>query len=257
VREAVCTFRVSGRQPELWDPETGRIRALPEFTEREGRISIPLRFEPMQSWFVVFRPESGSPRPAGEARNWVQHRAVQEIRGPWVVRFDPKWGGPKEAVAFATLTDWSKHLEPGIKYFSGTATYSGKFEISDLKSEILLDLGAVEVMARVRVNGRDCGVTWKPPYRVDISRAVRAGENSLEIDVVNLWINRMIGDEQLPLDGNWKDFETLLEWPQWFKQGEVRASGRYTFTTARHYKKETPLVPSGLLGPVTIQRQEP
>jgi hypothetical protein len=211
----------------------------------------------MQSWFVVFRPESGTPKPPSGARNWANHRVVQEIRGPWVVRFDPKWGGPKETVTFATLGDWSKHPEPGIKYYSGTATYSGKFEISDLRSQILLDLGLVEVMARVRVNGRDCGVTWKPPYRVDISRAVRAGENSLEIDVVNLWINRMIGDEHLPLDGNWKDFETLLEWPEWFRTGGSRPSGRYTFTTARHYTKDSPLAPSGLLGPVTLQVPAP
>jgi hypothetical protein len=75
--------------------------------------------------------------------------------------------------------------------------------------------------------------------------------------VVNLWVNRMIGDEHLPLDGNWKDFETLLEWPEWFRKGEPRSSGRYTFTTARHYQKDTPLVPSGLLGPVTIQQPAP
>jgi len=109
------------------------------------------------------------------------------------------------------------------------------------------------VMARVRVNGQDCGIAWKPPYRVDISAAARAGKNELEISVVNLWINRLIGDEQLPLDGNWKDFETLLEWPAWFQNGTPRTSGRYTFTSCRHYRKDTPLVPSGLLGPVTLR----
>jgi hypothetical protein len=108
-------------------------------------------------------------------------------------------------------------------------------------------------MARVRVNGKECGVAWKPPYRVDVSGAIRPGANQLEIQVVNLWINRMIGDEQLPLDASWKDFETLLEWPDWFKEGKPRPSGRYTFTSARHYQKSTPLVPSGLLGPVTLQ----
>jgi hypothetical protein len=115
-----------------------------------------------------------------------------------------------------------------------------------------LDLGAVEVMARIRLNGKDCGIAWKPPYRVDITDAIRAGSNDLEISVVNLWINRMIGDEQLPLDANWKDFETLLEWPDWFKNGKPRPSGGYTFSSCRHYKKDSPLVPSGLLGPVTI-----
>ena len=105
----------------------------------------------------------------------------------------------------------------------------------------------------MRLNGQDCGIAWKPPYRVDISGAARAGENELEIAVVNLWINRLIGDEQLPLDGNWKDFETLLEWPDWFQTGKPRPSGRYTFTSCRHYTKDSPLVPSGLLGPVRLQ----
>ena len=81
----------------------------------------------------------------------------------------------------------------------------------------------------------------------------RVGANALEIDVVNLWINRLIGDEQLPLDGNWKDFETLLQWPDWFTTGKPRPSGRYTFTSCRHYQKDSPLVPSGLLGPVKLQ----
>jgi hypothetical protein len=108
-------------------------------------------------------------------------------------------------------------------------------------------------MARVRLNGKDCGIAWKPPYLADITAAIRAGHNDLELDVVNLWINRLVGDEQLPLDGNWKDFETLLEWPAWFTTGQPRPSGRYTFTSCRHYTKDSPLVPSGLLGPVKLQ----
>ena len=157
----------------------------------------------------------------------------------------------------ATLDDWSKHADPRIRYYSGTAVYRKTLRRSEAPHpglrRLLLDLGAVEVMARVRLNGQDCGIAWKPPYRVDISGAVRPGENELEIAVVNLWINRMIGDEQLPLDGNWKDFETLLEWPDWFKNGTPRPSGRYTFTSCRHYQKDSPLVPSGLLGPVKLQ----
>jgi hypothetical protein len=107
-------------------------------------------------------------------------------------------------------------------------------------------------MARVRLNGKDCGVAWKPPYRVDISHALKAGQNKLEIEVVNTWVNRMIGDEQLPLDAEWKDWETLVNWPDWFKEGRPSPTGRYTFTTARHYGKESPLMPSGLLGPVRV-----
>jgi len=179
-----------------------------------------------------------------------------ELAGLWQVAFDPKWGGPDKPVAFAQLTDWSKHRDPAIHYYSGTATYRTTFDLPQREAErssLLLNLGAVEVMARVKLNGKDCGIAWKPPYRVDIADAARPGKNELEISVVNLWINRLIGDEQLPLDANWKDFETLLEWPEWFKTGTPRPSGRYTFTSCRHYTKDSPLVASGLLGPVTIQ----
>lgn len=244
-REVVCTFRAAGTKPELWDPETGAIHALPDFTVNDGRTSVTLHFDPMQSWFVVFRKSSHlAPRD-------VLTRSVRStLPGPWQVTFDPKWGGPARPVTFEKLEDWSQHAAPGIKYYSGTATYRTTFQSE--KTKTYLDLGCVEVMARVRVNGKDCGIVWKPPYRVDVTHALKEGENTLEIDVVNPWINRMIGDEQLPDDANWKDFETLLEWPEWFKTGKPRPSGRYTFTTARHYRRDSPLVPSGLLGPVTL-----
>jgi hypothetical protein len=256
VLETNCAFRVAGKRPELWDPETGAIREMPEFAEKDGRITVPLRFEPMQSWFVVLRVGTDRRAVRTPVHGAPGGRALprQEISDPWQVTFDPKWGGPAKAVTFEKLEDWSKHADPGIRYYSGTAVYRTTFqsEIRNPKSEIFLDLGAVEVMARIRLNGKDCGIAWKPPYRVDITDAIRAGSNDLEISVVNLWINRMIGDEQLPLDANWKDFETLLEWPDWFKNGKPRPSGGYTFSSCRHYKKDSPLVPSGLLGPVTI-----
>jgi hypothetical protein len=200
---------------------------------------------------------------AAGATRWLNVRLppLREITGPWQVTFDPKWGGPAQPVTFNELTDWSKRAEEGIKYYSGTAIYRKTFDIPqpalfNPQSKIFLDLGKVEVMARMRVNGKDCGIVWKPPYRVDITDAVRAGSNDLEISSVNLWINRMIGDEQLPLDAQWKDFETLLEWPDWFKTGSPRPSGRYTFSSCRHYRKDSPLAPSGLLGPVTLQMAE-
>ncbi|MCU0963270.1 MAG: hypothetical protein MUF48_24525 [Pirellulaceae bacterium] len=117
-----------------------------------------------------------------------------------------------------------------------------------------MNLGRVEVMAQVRLNGKDCGIVWKPPYRVPITDAVRPGQNHLEIAVVNLWINRLIGDEQLPVDSTWKDFETLAQWPAWFQGGQPRPSGRYTFTTCKHYQADTPLAESGLLGPVHLEK---
>jgi len=255
VLDASCTFRVACKRPELWDPETGAICELPEFSEKDGRITVPLRFEPMQSWFVVFRDSSRlAPRDGISTQNILSRSERTTLSGPWQVAFDPKWGGLAKPVTFDKLEDWSKHADPAIRYYSGTAVYRTTFQskIHNPKSKIFLDLGSIEVMARVRLNGKDCGIAWKPPYLVDITDAVRAGSNDLEVSVVNLWINRMIGDEQLPLDANWKDFETLLEWPEWFKTGKPRPSGRYTFSSCRHYTKDSPLVPSGLLGPVKV-----
>ena len=256
-QNTACTFRVAKKLPELWAPETGVIRILPEFTEKQGRITVPLHFEPMQSWFVVFRKSNDAAGNPDGKKNFITPGLLREITGEWQVRFDPKWGGPERPIGLDKLTDWSKHSDPKVYYYSGTAVYRKTFELADAEASgeqdrLLLDLGTVDVIARVRLNGKECGIAWKPPYHVDITPAARPGNNKLEIDVVNLWINRMIGDEQLPEDSNWKDYETLLEWPQWFKESKPRPSGRFTFTTCRHYRKDTPLVPSGLRGPVRI-----
>jgi hypothetical protein len=256
--DRVCSFRVTGKPPELWDPETGAIRPLPEFTMQDGKTSVPLHFEPMQSWFVVFRTGKGDAARAAKS-NFTAPRTLRQLEGQWQVTFDPRWGGPDATVRFDQLTDWSRHADPRIHYYSGTAVYRKKFTLSAAEASgseggLLVDLSVVEVIARVKLNGKECGIAWKPPYRVDLSAAARAGENELEIEVVNLWINRMIGDEQLPEDSTWKDFETLAAWPEWFKARQPRPSGRYTFTTCKHYTKDSPLVPSGLLGPVVLRR---
>jgi len=256
VVETNCSFRISGKIPELWNPETGEIRELPESMESGGRVSVPLRFQSMQSWFVVFRKTKSDK--ALKNKNFPEYSYLKDINGPWQVSFDPKWGGPANQVTFEALQDWSKHIDPGVRYYSGTATYFNTFNLSpeqfSRSTPVLLDLGHVEVMAKVRVNGKNCGIAWKPPYRVDISHAVHPGENKLEIDVVNTWVNRMIGDENLPEDCDWIDWERLKEWPEWFLKDEPRPSGRYTFTTAKHYKKDDPLISSGLLGPVRIYK---
>lgn len=264
--ERLCMFRIADKRPELWNPETGEIRFLSLFDVKDGRTTVSLPFSPMQSWFVVFR-EKGSVGIQNSAKNFPEWKTAMEIAGPWQVTFDPKWGGPAKPVTFDTLVDWSKHPDSAIRYYSGTAVYRTTFEskIQNSKSKISLDLGSVEVMARVRVNGKACGVAWKPPYAVDITAAARAGENAVEIDVVNLWINRMIGDEQLPEDAKWLNGETLAEWPEWMRAGQPRPSGRYTFTTIKHYDaasqvslpprlitKDSQPFPSGLLGPVTL-----
>jgi hypothetical protein len=163
VVETRCVFRVAGRIPELWDPLTGERRALPEFSTQHGRTSVPLRFEPEQSFFIVFRDDVG--KPAAGGRNFPVAKSVAELTGPWEVAFDPKWQGP-ETITFATLEDWSKRPEPGIKYYSGLAVYRQRFDLPksigrNSKDPLLLDLGTVKAMARVRLNGRDLGVVCR------------------------------------------------------------------------------------------------
>ena len=250
-----CSFRVTGRTPQLWDPETGRTFGIPVVRQTNGCTTARIEFEPWQSWFVVFLDENSSTGHLGE-NPFSSWHTIQDITGNWSLTFDPAWG-PNRTMEINGLRSWSEHPDPLAKYYSGTANYVKLFDVSesarlDNTRRYCLDLGQVEVMAHVTLNGKDCGIAWKPPYRVDITRALTAGQNKLEVEVVNTWVNRMIGDEQLPIDAKWKNWETLVEWPDWFKQGRRSPTGRYTFTTARHYKKDSPLQPSGLLGPVRI-----
>ena len=178
-----------------------------------------------------------------------------ELTGPWDVQFPPHLGAP-ERVSFPNLISWSEHENSGVKYFSGVATYHKRFDIpSSLLAKgnrLYLSLGKVAVMAQVQLNGQDLGTLWKPPFQVDISKAARTGNNKLEIKIVNLWVNRMIGDEQLPEDSKRKPNGTLEEWPEWLLKGEPGPTGRQTFTTWRLWKKDGVLQQSGLLGPVKL-----
>jgi hypothetical protein len=183
-----------------------------------------------------------------------------EINGPWAVDFAPGWGAP-EKVVMDQLVSWSDHGDNGVKYFSGSATYHKVFdfprEITGLgaghSSKNYLDLGKVAVMATVKLNGKELGILWKPPYRIDITDTVKTGQNVLEVRVVNLPVNRMIGDELLPEDSERKQDGTLQKWPQWLLDGQPSPSGRFTFASWRLWKKDNPLQPSGLLGPVTLR----
>jgi hypothetical protein len=160
------------------------------------------------------------------------------------------WGGPKKII-FDSLMDWTKHPQQGIKYYSGIAVYKQRFDVDDLVKttgeRYYLDLGEVKNIARVKLNGKDLGVVWTAPWKVDITSAAKEKNNHLEIEVANLWPNRLIGDEELPDDGI-KD----EQWPDWLLTGQPRTSGRFTFTTFKHYEKGAPLFKSGLIGPVTI-----
>jgi len=310
--QTTCSFRVAGKQPELWHPETGRVAPLPCYGERDGCTDVWLQFGPAESVFVVFRrpgtPEQRLVSVRRDGRELLRlapsealpdarrildlacgeigqpgtyrfeaadgsQREIQvnqlpeprEIGGPWEIAFDPRWGGP-ERVVFDQLEDWSQRPEAGIRYYSGTAVYRKTVHVDATaldsspdptspgagQRRLYLDLGQVAVMAEVKLNGRDLGVLWKPPFRVDVTEAAQPGENALELKVVNLWINRQIGDEQLAEDSDRHPNGTLKNWPAWLEQGRPSPTGRLSFTSWRLWKKDSPLQPSGLLGPVTL-----
>ena len=245
-----CSFRVKNGTPQFWNPMTGETRELPEYEVKSGVIEIPLQFEAYESYFIVFNQKEKS-KPKKGQKNFEQPSDLMEVNGQWTLSFDPKWGGP-DFIVFDTLGDWTTRPEEGIKYYSGIVSYRNTVNIpanavTDKNAEIFMDLGEVCNLARVYVNGKDMGVVWAAPYRLKISDAVLAGENQIDIEVANLWPNRLIGDEKLPDDGikNGK-------WPDWLLNGTPRTSGRYTFATFRHYKADSTLLKSGLIGPVKI-----
>jgi hypothetical protein len=182
----------------------------------------------------------------------------EEISGAWKLNFPPNWGAP-ESVSLDKLISWSDSSDAGVKYFSGTATYEKEIEIPDAmfgkNREVWLDLGVVKNFAEVSLNGKLFPILWKPPFRLNVTSAAKAGKNKLEIKVTNLWPNRLIGDEQLPDDREWIG-KRLKEWPQWVLDGKPSPTGRFTFTTWHHWTKNEPLLESGLIGPVTVRAAE-
>ena len=190
-------------------------------------------------------------------KNFPELKSAQELTGSWTVQFDPKWGGPAQPVVFSDLSDWTAQSDSGIKYYSGTAVYRKLFDcrLPTADCPLYLSLGAVKNVADVSLNGRKLGTVWCAPWRVAIPAGVLKDKgNELEIEVVNLWPNRMIGDEQLPEDCAWGGgaWNLLKNYPAWFLNKVPRASGRKTFSTVKQWYKDDPLLPSGLLGPVTI-----
>ena len=183
------------------------------------------------------------------------------VTGPWQVRFPAGLGAPA-STQFDQLLSWPAHADPGICYFSGTATYEKDFELPaelfGADRELYLDLGEVAVIAGVKLNGRDLGTLWKPPFRVRVDGTAKPGVNRLEVRVTNLWRNRMIGDAALPDDVAWNRERARgaypAKWPDWLVQATTRPSGRISFCTRKDvYSKDDPLLPSGLLGPVKVQ----
>ena len=224
-----CTFRVTGRQPEWWDPITGQRRDLPQYEIKDGCTTIPLKLDAFQSGFVMFNKTA--PEMTIPGQNFPELQEAGAIVGAWQVHFDPKFGGPA-SVTFDALQDWTTREEPDIKYYSGKAVYSISFDRPETLSAdatAWLSLGTVHNMASVTLNDRDLGVVWCAPWRVEVPTGLlRERGNHLEITVANLWPNRLIGDAALP------------------------PSERLTKTTFQPFKKDDPLLPSGLLGPVVL-----
>jgi hypothetical protein len=236
VSEGEARFRITDRKPEIWDPVTGEIRPAPAFRREGGRTIVPLEMAPMQSLFIVFR----KPIPAGESgpakRNFPELMPVQAVEGGWTVRFDTAWGGPA-AVEFPSLVSWTTRPEEGIRFYSGKATYLKTFDYEGggggkSGGRVYLDLGRAKDVAVVRLNGRSLGVLWTAPWRLDITGIVRPKGNKLEIDVVNLWANRVIGDLNRPK--------------------EKRLTATHDVFRFDMLTKTTPPIESGLFGPVRI-----
>lgn len=243
-----CTFRVTAKRAELWNPESGEIQGLKITPAGDQLTSATIPLGPNGSAFVVFHP-GNSEAPFLQS---ADYRNSQEIKGPWTVRFPAESGAPK-SLQIDPLVSWSIHPDPNVRHFSGTATYSNSFVVPEIKSRFSLDLGEVEIMARVKVNETDLGILWKPPYQIDITSALVPGKNHLEISVVNLWVNRLIGDQSLAEDSDRDKSGNLVRWPKWAMEGRSSPTGRRSFVTYPLWKSNDSLLKSGLLGPVVLR----
>jgi hypothetical protein len=223
-----ASFRVEGKEAELWHPDTG-VTEPAEYKIENGRTSVPLHLDPCGSLFVVFQ------HPTSVLVRTLPHAVSTELAtlaGPWQVSFPPNWGAPPQA-RFDKLVSWTNFPDDGVKYFSGTATYVKEINAPQAwfkpGAKVILDLGAVKEIAEVSVNGKAVGgILWKPPFRADVTAALKPGKNRIEIKVTNLWPNRIIGDQQ------------------------PNATRKYAWLDYRPFKASTPLLESGLLGPVKV-----
>ena len=219
------TFRVSGKVPELWDAVTGKLTKAGCYRMANGKTTIRLNLAATGSVFVVFRENtdivSGNGQPA------TQRDTLCTLGGKWDVRFAPAYGTPFYAT-FEKLDDWSKSTTDSIRYFAGSATYVQTFTYKGKpNATVYLDLGHVEGIVTVRINGIELPMLWIAPYRTDISQALKRGRNTVEIEVTNCWWNRLVGDCQ-------------------------PGAKPVTWTTNKTYNAQSKLMPSGLLGPVHI-----
>ena len=217
-----ASFRVSGKKPQLWHPESGAVEDV-TYEVKNGRTLVTLPMAPDDAVFVVFSGKGASRQTIPAATETT----LLTVDTPWTVKFQEKRGAPAEAV-FGKLESYTENEDTGIKYFSGIATYTNAFTCGPVQGKVMLDLGTVADLAEVYVNGQYCGSAWKEPYKVDITSAVKDGANQLEVKIANVWVNRLIGDEQ-------------------------PGATRIAYTDSRSgYRAESKLNPAGLLGPVSL-----
>lgn len=275
-----CSFRIEGKIPELWNPMTGETQKTAQFKGEKDKTKVWIKLDAEESVFVVFGESSvGAPsisKPEKLKRgnyllskeNELQFEACSKekpllIDGAWEVEFlkEHDYAGTH---TFSQLTDWKDNTDENIKYYSGTAIYRKTFQVNNdfikENSRYILDLGDVKIVAEVKLNGKDIGVDWMPPFELDITEFLKAGENQLEIEITNQWSNKLIGDERFPpssgamkLEGSFPK-NTMMEW---YANNEPMPAGkRTTFCTAKFYKADDALMPSGLLGPVQIKTEK-
>lgn len=229
------TFRVSGKQPEIWNAITGKAQMAKAYRQANGLTTLPLELDAFSSYFIVFRkPIAGNAR-GNATTNFPQLVEISDLNGQWNTTFDTAWGGPA-AAKFPELISWTMRPEQGIKYFSGKATYKKTFNLkangNKKTGRLFLDLGAIKDVAEVRLNGKKLGILWCAPWRIEITDAVKPTGNLLEVDVINLWTNRVIGDLNQPAEKRFTKTHDA------FRFDMLRAS--------------TPLLEAGLFGPVKL-----
>jgi len=235
------TFRVAGKQPEIWNAVTGKTFMANAYHQANACTTLSLELDAFSSYFIVFRKPIAIDAKGQSERDFPKLVEICKLDGMWNTLFDPKWGGPANA-EFPELISWTKRPEEGIKYYSGTATYKKNFDLSmdadgnkkemHRSGRLFLDLGEVKNVAEVRLNGKDLGILWCAPWRVEITDAVKPTGNVLEVDVINLWANRVIGDLSQPKDKRFTKTHDA------FRFDMLRGS--------------TPLLEAGLLGPVKV-----
>lgn len=226
-----ATFRINGMQPELWNAVTGEIRPLPVFSQNGESTEIPLHLDVDGSMFIVFRMKDEISNQKVTS-NFPLKKPINSEFAPWTVTFehDSIKRGPSEPVIFNELKDWAESNDERIRYYSGTAIYTTTVNLGKIpkNKKVYIDLGDLSAMAKVKINGNYIGGVWTFPYQLDVTGKMKKGKNRLEIEVVNTWMNRLIGDHRLPPEK------------------------RIVKTDNNHWKASSPLQKSGLLGPVSI-----